>query len=335
MEKKHNQTILVLILIAMLAGYLAYTFERRAEEPSFARQTKTAQQDKSFFTIPELEIRFEEPDDLTDLEYSLSEVTKSKENPQSIVYFSAKSITDKAKELNDQDAILNCTAKSGPLGALTTIYLFPNDGERPLPPETRVIGRLYVSYNGPQAACTSNPAIQEIISKKTESLRSALAGLETVSGTEGKQLEQGRIEGSLIPPAGSTVSQMQVCAVNNSTKENFCTGLQSIVDKRFKNGYGYEITVPAGQYHVYATLSKNPRDPNAYRAYYSQYVKCVGELPPKSKEIESCKDHTPIAVEVKDKETSANIEPFDWSNTGDKELLSDIKRILSRTVADR
>ncbi|MDQ3018295.1 MAG: hypothetical protein M3Q64_00255, partial [bacterium] len=95
-------------------------------------------------------------------------------------------------------------------------------------------------------------------------------------------------------------------------------------DKKYTYGRGYLITVPEGSYTVYATLGQNPRDPNAYRAFYSEYVKCGVKA--------SCTNHTPIIVQVNHSQTTSGIDPQDWYNTGDKRSQKGAHLIMARTM---
>ncbi len=326
----NKRTIYILVAIAVALAILTLSTQHRAQEPDFAKPQKPHQDTKAYFEIPELGIKFEKSEELYDLQYTTKEYAAKTENPQTLVFFSAKSILDKATALKDSNGLKYCTAENGPLGALTTTRQYPNDGDRPLPPDTKIIGGIYVSYSGPQATCTKQDEVQKIITQKIEALKNALSTLQSLSGELVKNLEQGTIEGSLVPPAKGSTNQMQVCAINTSSNESFCSGLSYLNDKRFTRGIGYQIIVPAGKYKVYASLAKNPRDPNAYRAFYSEYVECIQKLPAGSKDLSACDKHDPITVEVKNGETTESIDPFDWNNTGSKDVISGADKIIAR-----
>lgn len=105
----------------------------------------------------------------------------------------------------------------------------------------------------------------------------------------------GTIKGSLTYPEKSGANQAYVCAVNTQDHTSFCT-------EKIKTSY--ELVVPEGTYNVYASLADNPRDINAYRAYFAEA------------------DHTPRHVEIRANETLVGINPDDWSNKGDENIIA-------------
>lgn len=115
----------------------------------------------------------------------------------------------------------------------------------------------------------------------------------------------GRIAGSLSYPSEGIPANMQVCAEAVDMSELYCTDAQ-LTGNQYTYGKGYEITVPTGQYRVFATLAENPKDPNVKRAYYNEFVKCGLSV--------DCKDTTPIVVTVAEGKTVTNINPWDWYN---------------------
>lgn len=114
----------------------------------------------------------------------------------------------------------------------------------------------------------------------------------------------GTIEGSLSYP-GEFIPELEVCAENIKTAEEFCT-YEQIEDKKYMYGYGYKIEVPEGSYQVYAQLIET-EDEDAYadyKAYYSEFVTCGLEY--------DCPSHNPITVEVSAGETVTDVDPHDW-----------------------
>lgn len=116
--------------------------------------------------------------------------------------------------------------------------------------------------------------------------------------------ETGTITGSLSFPS-EVMPPMVICAETTDSEEEFCTE-EILTDDIYTNGSGYELNVPTGEYHVYASL---PNDP--YRAYYSEFVVCGLTV--------DCPSHEPIAVNIEPGEIIEGIDPQDWYNRSDDE----------------
>jgi hypothetical protein len=123
----------------------------------------------------------------------------------------------------------------------------------------------------------------------------------------GAAANSGVIEGSLSYPSDFIPPDLTICAENLATKQIYSTH-KHLKAKKYQYKVGYKLTVPPGDYHVYAQLpdpakwgATFPRD---YRAYYSEFVKCGQTI--------DCKSHAPIVVKVKSGETVSGIDPQDW-----------------------
>jgi len=113
------------------------------------------------------------------------------------------------------------------------------------------------------------------------------------------EIQAGVIMGSLSYPS-EFMPNLETCAINVQTDESYCT-YQMIQGPNFTYGYGYQIEVPPGSYHVYSKINDQYE---LQRAYYSKFITCGGEY--------TCTDHTPITVTVQVGETIRNIDPGDW-----------------------
>jgi hypothetical protein len=117
----------------------------------------------------------------------------------------------------------------------------------------------------------------------------------------------GVIEGSLSYPSEFIPDDMIIGAENLATRKIYCTD-KHIDSRKYTYKVGYKLTVPPGDYHVYAQLpdpAKYGADmPKDYRAYYSDFVKCGMSV--------DCKSHAPIVVKVKSGQTVIGIDPQDW-----------------------
>jgi len=107
------------------------------------------------------------------------------------------------------------------------------------------------------------------------------------------------IEGSLGYPSDFIPLDMKICAENNKTGEEYCT-VEHIKDEKYIYGEGYQITVPHGDYLVYATI---PRMQDQ-KAYYSEFVTCGIRA--------ECPSHKPILISVEKGDAITNIDPMDW-----------------------
>ena len=119
--------------------------------------------------------------------------------------------------------------------------------------------------------------------------------------------QPGVIEGSLSYPSDFIPDDMTICAENLATKKIYSTH-KHVKAKKYQYKVGYKLTVPPGDYHVYAYLPDPARYgagfPQDYRAYYSDFVKCGQTV--------DCKSHAPIVVKAKSGETVSGIDPQDW-----------------------
>ncbi len=119
--------------------------------------------------------------------------------------------------------------------------------------------------------------------------------------------QPGVIEGSLSYPSEFIPDDMTICAENLATKKIYCTN-KHINARKYRYKEGYKLTVPPGEYHVFAQLPDPARHgadySKDYRAYYSKFVTCGMSV--------ECKDHTPIVVTVKSGATTSGVDPWDW-----------------------
>ena len=109
----------------------------------------------------------------------------------------------------------------------------------------------------------------------------------------------GTVEGSLAFPGEGIPDDMEVCAQPTTSGAAICTKTQ-IKDPRFQYQLGYQLTLPAGDYYIYATTGLMPN----YKAYYNNFVDCGLES--------SCVDHTPKVVKVPAGGNLQQIDPYDW-----------------------
>lgn len=117
----------------------------------------------------------------------------------------------------------------------------------------------------------------------------------------------GIIEGRLSYPSDHIPKDMEICAENTKTGNQYCTS-NNIYDGKYNPnehmlGAGYKLQVPIGDYQVYAYLPDSPD----WKAYYSDYVVCT-----ESGLYENCNSHDPIAISVLSDQVITDINPGDW-----------------------
>ncbi|KKS31192.1 hypothetical protein A2380_03295 [candidate division WWE3 bacterium RIFOXYB1_FULL_43_24] len=118
------------------------------------------------------------------------------------------------------------------------------------------------------------------------------------------EVGEGVITGSLGYPSEFIPETMEVCAVSVVTPDTYCSD-EHIKDSIYTNGVGYRITVPAGEYYVYAHVPNQPdQTGQTYKAYYSEFVECGMDV--------SCSSHEPVKVSVGQGQITDKIDPQDW-----------------------
>jgi hypothetical protein len=102
--------------------------------------------------------------------------------------------------------------------------------------------------------------------------------------------------GKLSYPSDYIPDDLRVCAESVSPNASHC-------DARIEEKNGsrvYRLTVPPGQYRVYAQTS----DMAGYKAYYTKAVICGLSV--------DCPDHSPVVLDVKPGESRNEVDPGDW-----------------------
>ncbi len=115
----------------------------------------------------------------------------------------------------------------------------------------------------------------------------------------------GKISGSLGYPS-EEIPALGVCAENIDGVDMYCT-YEMLEGDDYTYGYGYEVSVPPGDYNVFAHLvdpASNIGYTDEDRAYYSQYVTCGMDI--------SCASHKAVKVTVGRNETVTGKDPIDW-----------------------
>jgi hypothetical protein len=100
---------------------------------------------------------------------------------------------------------------------------------------------------------------------------------------------------------------MGVCAESVTGVEQFCT-YKILTGDEFDYGYGYELKVPPDTYHVFAHLveeaTKGTGYTDEYKAYYSEFITCGGDI--------KCTSHKPVSIKVERNSLVQNADPVDW-----------------------
>ncbi len=101
----------------------------------------------------------------------------------------------------------------------------------------------------------------------------------------------GTITGQLSYPSDFIPEDLTICAEEISTKKLHCTTRKTRSGKR----YSYGLSVPAGEYFVFART----KEMQGVRAYYSDFVTCGLDA--------KCPSHKPIKVVVNSGATAKSI----------------------------
>jgi hypothetical protein len=126
--------------------------------------------------------------------------------------------------------------------------------------------------------------------------------------TSQSQPEKGSISGSFTFPSSTVPADLVACAEDMSGEKVVCSESQ-LKDGKYIYGVGYELSLPAGEYYVYATTGDE-----LIRAYYNQYSASVtpdGEWP--EYDTSKCQpSDAKLAVKVADGQSTENITLADW-----------------------
>jgi hypothetical protein len=122
---------------------------------------------------------------------------------------------------------------------------------------------------------------------------------------------KGRITGRLTYPSDGIPTTMIVC-VTRILKRSYtvCSNYRNkrgFVFRVNRAKARYSISLPAGNYYIYATFprGKAPTDGmERYRAYYSQFVRCGMSV--------ECHSHKRLIVRVRTGRTTSGIMVGDW-----------------------
>ncbi len=159
-------------------------------------------------------------------------------------------------------------------------------------------GNLKLSWKATAPETIPSVTLQPSSKASTKPVTSPAASLAPAPSTA----TTGIITGALGYPSEGIPKDMKVCAENQATKTETCTNQQITINAPQPHP-GYSLTVPAGNYFVYANVpSADPK----YRAYYNVFVTCGLKF--------ECKDHTPLVVSVKAGQTVTGVDPQDWYN---------------------
>ena len=121
----------------------------------------------------------------------------------------------------------------------------------------------------------------------------------TATPTSGAPADPGVIRGRLSYPGHSFPPGYEVCAELIADGTLTCT-LDLTITDRVGVPPSYELTVPPGEYYVFARV-------NAAKGYYTEAVPCGLRV--------GCPSHKQIPVLVKPGEVVDGIDPQDWFTT--------------------
>ncbi len=102
----------------------------------------------------------------------------------------------------------------------------------------------------------------------------------------------GTITGSLSFPSDYLPEDMQVCARDVDSAEQFCDAE--------KTGATYRMDLAEGRYTVWSQTGDQP----GRQAFYTQFITCGQSV--------DCTDHSPVIVQVIAGQTADGVDPGDW-----------------------
>lgn len=117
---------------------------------------------------------------------------------------------------------------------------------------------------------------------------------------ETEVVEMGEISGPLSYPSEMIPSSLEVCAINLADQIEYCTQNHISAESFQPAGLGFNLEVPAGEYHVFARLAHQPDE----RAFFSEFVLCGMSV--------DCQSHNPVVVNVFPGITTPDVRPHDW-----------------------
>lgn len=114
--------------------------------------------------------------------------------------------------------------------------------------------------------------------------------------------KEGTIVGSLTYPSEGIPPSVEVHATNIATNEDFYTK-DHLSGSLYKYGVGYKLSVPVGQYYVYAIKAAGAEE----RAYYDNFAECGFA------NYDTCKNpEEKITVTVESNKETKDILVGDW-----------------------
>lgn len=167
MKRNQRGSVVILLLIVLILGLGAFAIWRYVDSTNkqpVSQQTTQQIDSQNALKIQELGIKVTYPKNMGNLTYAIR-VGETVDGKQMLIADLA------TKELEDVDQ--NCSAEWAPLGWLTRI-----DGQYPEDANVENSGGLlmkqfdtfHIDYAGPQATCTENSEVQELLSSVLQNL---------------------------------------------------------------------------------------------------------------------------------------------------------------------
>lgn len=111
---------------------------------------------------------------------------------------------------------------------------------------------------------------------------------------------EGRISGGLTYPGEGIPTNLHICVEETKKGATVCSNSpkDGFSFKVNRASASYSVSLPAGTYHIYATV------PGQARAYYTEFISCGMSV--------DCRSHRKIAVRVRGGKTTGGIMVGDW-----------------------
>ncbi len=272
--EKINKNVLFLGILALCAIGVA-VFATVAQKnvstepfPIHKDQQKDQKETGKFFELKDYGVRIPVLEGMEDMNL-FHNVSKENGMQYDSYGFTSNDVKDAVAALKNPAEAKACNdgrnLEYGSIGRRTD---YPDGDDRPLAPNTRVLNQYYISYEHPQDVCTSDKSVQDLIVQKIRLVQRSFESMETLDGKRLPVVQQGTISGLDGYGTKDRPLNYYVCAELIDKSKSYCAAVRGSSEPDLSS-MKYELTVPAGNYHVYGVDSENPRDPKADKVYYS------------------------------------------------------------------
>lgn len=121
--------------------------------------------------------------------------------------------------------------------------------------------------------------------------------------------QSGQITGKLVYPGDGIPRDLVLCITSSEPETTLCSNFKAstltaarMVFKIDRRKATYQVTLPPGNYHIFAKTGEMP----GHRAFYNEYVKCGMEY--------TCRSKKPIILAVRNGKIIKGVSVGDFWN---------------------